>query len=192
MMLLGGLMTSCSDDSVAESWVYNFADVETTAGGSSTLYLDSGDTLRVSQSSTFEFETDTVVRYIVGYVVDERGEARVSSGARVLTGSPIAADGELRAEEVGVESVWIGGHYLNLRLSVWNTGGSHTFGFVKIEDGDEGLSLLLYHDADSLEGVYHYTTYLSCNLESAAERGDSVRIAINEEDEGWQTYGFCY
>ena len=186
------LWASCSDDDVYDSYRYDFADVETSAAGESRMFLDGGDTLRVSTQSQFTFPADTTVRYIVCYVETSVNEALVSSAAKVLTGSPITvSESELQTDALGVQSVWIGGHYINLRLSVPVTGESHTFGFARTSD-ESPLRLTLYHSAGSGSAVYHRTTYLSCDLSDCLTRGDSVYFTVNDETEGTLTYNLQY
>lgn len=193
------LFTTGCDDDVADSYRYDFADVETSLTGTSRLFLDDGDTLAVASSSSVSFPTDTVIRYIVGYVLTDAYEASVSSATKVLTATPITLDeSEILTDPVIVQSVWRGGSYINFRLSVLASGESHVFGFVNLDADDDGaqsanrLDLLLYHDAGSLSGVYHRTTYLSCNLAYSLNDGDSVTVTVNDEDEGLTTYRFVY
>lgn len=196
LMLL--VLASCSDDDGhAPNLQLTFADFLTdNEGTASVLQTDDGEQYPILNAPK-GLRPDTVLRYICVFEKQSQG-VRLSIHARALCAVPqILASDSVRTDSVNVQSIWRGGHYINLILKIKGRNGRHTLGFVahniRLENnGNRMLDIDLYHSsADDVEAFYR-TAYLSCNLRPYADSlrhgTDSIRFHINEYGTGIQTY----
>ena len=162
------------------------------------MRLDNGDTLNLLHPVK-GFMNDTVCRCLAvfrpvyGY---NSNTVNVTSLGQIITLPPLKYQ-VIYADSVDVVSTWIGGNYLNLRLSVRTKGSPHAFGFAYLgyttaNDEAKTLQLALYNNSGNDTEYFSRTVYLSCSLSSymnVMQKGrDSVAIKINEYGKGFVTH----
>lgn len=192
MLSVLALLPSCGDEETPLApYREDLLEVCTDADGfASQLLRDDGTCLAVA-NRVGGLPADTSYRVMALYT--EEGEsARLVSLAQVLAPLPQTyLHGASMADPVGVEAVWSGGGYINLRLALKTGGLPHTFGFDHrgIEAGAAGsrmLHLTLLHDQGIDPLYYTRTTYVACPLHPYAADltagRDSITLTIPTDD----------
>ncbi len=189
------ILGACSSDGgeVYPNLVTEFADMYTDRFGSvSDFRTDAGVRYAVSNTNIEPLRPDTTYRVVVGYV-PEVAAASSSAAAHIytLTGAYVLADSTavVSHDPTGVESVWLGGSYINMQLTPKTQGGVHYFGYAVdslCAAGTAGrlhshhhLSLHHHQAGDPLS--YSATRYASVALSSIPQYtvGDTLSLTVH-------------
>ena len=209
LLTLSAGFVSCSneeeDDYVYPPLLSEFADVSTDASGIfANLHTDKGETLQIVNASELVAEgvtPDTIYRVLSRYELVEGG-AKLYSLQAIAAPYPVLADSfpeGIKNDAVEMQSIWRGGNYLNMILSVKAQKGKHIFHFI--EDslttsplGRHSLYLRLYHDAGEDVQAYTQKAYLSVPLQPYSTRlsiGDTIIFSIPTY-QGWEQWRRVY
>lgn len=195
------LLSSCGDEETPLApYREDILEVYTDADGfASHLLRDDGTRLTVA-NRVGSLPADTSYRVVALYV-EEAESVRLSSLSQVLAPLPQTyLHGTSMADPVGVEAVWSGGGYINLRLALKTGGLPHAFGFddrgiTAGAGGSRTLHLTLLHDQGSDPPYYTRTAYVACPLYPYADNlkagSDSVMLTVPTAD-GARTWKFAY
>ena len=198
MLVVGGITSSCSKDDVDYGYLsgefrLDFATV-LFENDSLILALDSQDTLRSSDFSSLSFTKKSGQRVIVNHSPDEGDGIVIHSVTDILTSRIYSSANldTLSADPVKIQSIWMGGGYLNLILYFNYYSTTHKFGLYR--SADSANVLVLSHDkqGDS-EGypVRVYMSFLLNGLEKSAD--DSTRFSVDvPTSSGTSTYQFSF
>lgn len=160
------------------------------------IWLTIGNQIATTDSLTKDSAYRCSCRYILN--PDNPNEAMIYSLRQIPSFHPIAAHSvsEIKSDPLSLQSIWIGGKYLNLALLVKSQKENHSY--MIIEDslkafiqGGRTLYLRLYHDAGGDMEAYTQTVYLSVPLYHyfpILQKGDTIAIGINISEKGWQTW----
>lgn len=171
-------------------------------GECSHLLTDQGTwlTIRNRITMTDSLTKDSVYRCSCRYTLhpDNPNEAVIYSLRQIPSFHPIAAHSisEIKSDPLSLQSVWIGGKYLNLALLVKSQKENHSYKVVEdslkvFMQGGKTLHLRLYHDAGKDVEAYTQIVYLSVPLYHylpILQKGDTIAIGINISGKGWQTW----
>lgn len=175
------LTTACEEeDYYYPSVKLEFVTVEAGADGQMLrLIPDKGEALDVLEDLTHSTITpNTCKRVLSNYEVVSPDEATALAKIYSLQAvtvcepkkenDPAFQDG-LKTDPVEVTSIWVGGEYLNMILTIKVKGGAqHKLGMVeeRIDEGgaDKVITLSLFHQANGDEGYYHRRAFVSVPL----------------------------
>lgn len=187
-------LTACGDDDdYAPPYVADLAEIHTTAAGRiSQLVRDNGDTYGVSNAAEWgALVPDTIYRVYAVYLAPEASGRQVQVLSLSSVFSPFAVsmgEGTLKTDPVALTTIWRGGEYVNLSVSVPTDGGRHALGFADrgittLSSGGRLLHITLCHDAQATKPNYPAQAYLSLPLRPYAAtmtRGaDSIEVTVN-------------
>ena len=181
---------SCSEDESAPvpPLRMEFVEAHTDAAARvSAIKSDSGREYTVGQHIVASV-ADTTYRCVCSFTLDDsEAHATVYSLQHIYSMPPSPLDDfeELSADPVNVVSVWKGGSYINMVLSVLTTGyGTHSFAFcdngLVVEDGGVAtadVSLLHKRSAEDAES-FSQDVYLSMPIGGYAGLCDSMSVSI--------------
>jgi hypothetical protein len=105
----------------------------------------------------------------------------------------------MKTDPVGIQSIWLSGHYINMTLQVKLQSEKHLFHFIETSisqsKGTPLINLTLYHDKNDDVEAYTKIAYLSVPLDKYIQQypdGFTVSFSINTFTEGVKTFTFTY
>ncbi len=191
IVFISGILLSCSKDDndagyLSGEFRLDFATVNI-ENNAPILSLDNKDTLR-SAISTFNFTKKEGQRVVVNHSPDV-----VNSISDIFTSQIFTAKLDtLQAEPVKVQSVWIGGGYLNMILYINYYSKTHRLGLYRANGAPNILQLC--HDKQGDSEGYPVKVYLSFLMNGLQKSSDgivsfSVKIPISG---GFKQYDFSF
>lgn len=207
--LLLCVLAACSDD---DDYHYpsvrlEFLTAHTDGSGTiKTVLTDDGKVLNVVEdASGIDFEGNSTVRLVSNYAAatSASGEQGVKLYASLKALSPVPQpeakfENGIERDPVGVISIWMGLHYLNMILDVKAQNGTHSFHFVEKHVNSEGtkctVNLQLYHKDEDVQ-AYSKRAYLSVPLKQYATDGVetvAVIFSLNTYSGEEKSYQFEY
>lgn len=171
-------------------------------GVCSYLLTDQGERLTIGNriTTTDSLTKDSAYRCSCRYALnpDNPNEALIYSLQQIPSSHPIAAHSipEIKSDPLSLQSIWIGGSYLNLALQVKCQKENHSYKFIEdslkvFTQGGKTLHLRLYHDAGKDVEAYTQIVYLSVPLYHylpTLQKGDTIAFSVNTSEKGWQTW----
>ena len=198
--LIAVAFASCSeDDDYAAAYCMDFVEAACNADGFVTqIYLDDGQSYMAKGYYRVDSKNE-IIRALCVYVVEKEGIARLVQVSKILT-APVVnrTREEAKRDPLYVESVWVGGKYLNfrLRLPTGPAGKQHVLGvaLVGIDEKDgEGRTAELYllHEQGGDDAYYYRDAYLSCDISTFVSQQNIDSLCLSAvTDFGEKTYGF--
>lgn len=193
------MFSACSDDrNSIPAWEEAYVDILTNSEGiAATLCTDDGirysiDTPPASiypaKNCCYEvgipkgsLAADTLYRCISYFEKTGNNRVRLNTTNAIVAVVP-SVDSRLGTDPVSMQSVWRGGRYLNIYLTVKGTNGKHTFACVEdsiVQNGENSiLHLTLRHRSTETIDGFPRKAYISCILEKYASRLTSCRDSI--------------
>jgi hypothetical protein len=193
MLLMAALLiVSCTEE--AEPYpdlVTEFADIRTDADGMFIdMTTDDGTCYSITNTNIQPHRPDTIYRAVAGFV-SNGSSTEPYAQIYTLTGAQVLADSTaiLRHDPTGIESMWMGGRYINMQLTAKTQGGRHTWGYAIdfIEEaGEKGRAhthyhLSLHHNQGNDPTSYsqtHYCSILTTQLPQY-ENTDTITVSVH-------------
>lgn len=196
-VLVSGILYSCSGDDVDAGYLsgefsLDFATVRL-ENSAPILALDDEDTLRSTTIASFDFTQKSGQRVIVNHSPDTGDGIVIHSITDILTSQIYKASFDtLHTDAVKVQSIWVGGGYLNMILYMNYYSKTHKFGLFR--SPDDSNQLQLSHDKQGDSEGYPVKIYLSFLLSGFSQSSDgstsfSVNIPLSD---GLKEYTFSY
>lgn len=192
LLLFGTLLAACSDDSA--TWPPIRTDLglltASSQGRAATFLPDGQEELTVAAGPA-GMVPDSTYRIVATYRT-ENGAAVISGVRSVMVAVPRSYEVE-KTEPLEVNSVWLGGGFVNLRLVVkTRLQAPQYFGFIdrgliRWPSGRATALVQLYHDQGSDPASFSETAYLSLPLSVFGDvlaPGDTVRLLVNTSADG--------
>lgn len=197
LVIFSGTLISCTNDDVnygylSKEFSLDFATV-LLENNSPILALDSGDTLRSSDFTSLNFTKKSGKRVVVNHSPDEADGIVIHSVTDILTAQihTVKLD-TLSEDEVKVQSVWLGGGYLNLILYFNYFSKTHLFELCR--DADSTNRLVLSHNKQGDSKGYPVKVYMSFllnGLQKSANGSTYFSVDIPTSS-GVSTYDFSF
>ncbi len=192
---------SCSEESEPyPNLLTEMADVYTDQSGRIYRFvLDTGTRYTITNTNIQPHHPNAIYRAVVEYVPDESLSSAYIYG---LTGAQVLADSTavVRHDPTGIESMWVGGNYINMQLTAKSQGGIHYWGYaVDSHDmaGTEGRQyshhhLSIHHVQGNDPLSYSSTYYCSISVPTIPQyqSGDTVTVTVHTFD-GQKAWKFC-
>ncbi|MGX8689810.1 MAG: NigD1/NigD2 family lipoprotein [Bacteroidaceae bacterium] len=186
-------VSSCREDrdkieTMMSGYMTGYTDSE---GYFTVLNDDMGNQYMVSEQDK-KHQPDTLLRVVATIALDERNTARI-----IQCVFPIAnrarEDSSLhdtlkKADPVEIQSLYIGGGFLNVNLGirVQTEGTKHTIVYSYADDSDK-LRFTIYHNAYDDKPVYTKKAYLSIPLsEYGLNKNDTVFLNCKGYEEDYE------
>lgn len=191
------LFSSCGkgDGYVYPSLVTEFVDAQTNVSSTiEKIKTDKGSVYTLSNTIQGKNLTpDSTYRAYCKYEISEENitAAKVYTLKLILSPNPINIryfTAEIKTDPVAVKSIWRGGNYINIVLSVMVHGdAAHTYhfidkGFTLNSDGTKTENILLYHNRQNDVEGWTEDVYLSIPLnkyKGVLSEGDRIKFDVN-------------
>ena len=198
MILVAGLVSCSNDDDTSyPSLITEMAMAYANGQGLLSHFVtDSGRDCRVSNEIK-GLDANETVRALISYVPENDSQAKVYS-AQVIPVLPDATDKEPVAHDpLGVESVWLGGGFINLHLLPKSQGQKQQWAFLRDSTctnvlGGQNHHLSLYHLQGKDPMAYSRDVYLCVAIDSVASTwtaADSITFVVHSFN-GPKTWNF--
>ncbi len=203
------VLVSCSkdDDYVYPSVITEFVDAQTNESSSiDAIKTDKGYIYTLQNTIQGNSLTpDSTYRAYCKYEINEQDStvAKVYSMKLILSLNPIninSFQAEIKTDPATFKSIWRGGNYINIILSVMVHGdATHTYhfidkGYIKNPDGSKTENILLYHNRQNDVEGWTEDIYLSIPLKkyyNVLNAGDQIQFDLNTYD-GMKSYYLDY
>ena len=203
------LFSSCGkgDGYVYPSVVTEFVDAQTNVSSTiEKIKTDKGSVYTLSNTIQGKNLTpDSTYRAYCKYEINEQDStvAKVYSMKLILSLNPIninSFQAEIKTDPATIKSIWRGGNYINIVLSVMVHGdATHTYhfidkGYIKNPDGSKTENILLYHNRQNDVEGWTEDIYLSIPLKkyyNVLNAGDQIQFDLNTYD-GMKSYYLDY
>ncbi len=203
------VLVSCNkdDDYVYPSVITEFVDAQTNESSSiNAIKTDNGYIYTLQNTIQGNNLTpDSTYRAYCKYEINEQDStvAKVYTMKLILSPTPIninSFQAEIKTDPATIKSIWRGGNYINIVLSVMVHGDTtHTYhfidkGYIQNSDGSKTENILLYHNRQNDVEGWTEDVYLSIPLKkyyNVLSEGDQIQFDLNTYN-GMKSYYLNY
>lgn len=183
MAVILGACSSADEEDMYPSLISEFGIVYTDADTCIWQFdTDGGSTYRLASPIRLSgADPDARYRGIVRYVTEAAGGAQL----RGFQGTPLLHDSTAVAQTdpTGIESVWMGRDFINLRLTPRTQGGQQYWGYAidSVSTDSTHYHLRLHHSQQNDPTSYTATLYASIDARRlpSYHQGDTITLHIN-------------
>lgn len=199
------LLTACGEDEyVYPDLITEFSCLTTDAKGFGTqIITDEGKTWNLKEGNRpNKLTPDSTYRVVSRFAPIDDTYATAYSFWKAISPIPQPENmyETIHTDPVSIQSIWKSGNYLNLILQIKVKDKQHELSFidngiVANEDGNQTLTLTLFHDRkDDVEGFdeKHYLSVPLWYYQENLKQGDHIVIHLNTYKEGMISRTFIY
>ncbi len=175
-----------------------FLEFATVDRNSDDLFFVLDNQRRLTPISLPGFSAESGQRVVINFTPIKGDSVKVNSVAGIFTGEIKKSNNindSLVVDPVKIQSVWVGGNYLNLIFEFEYYESDHTIGLIRDETANEtDLNLYFFHSKNDDKPGYFRKTYASFLLTSlASDDGAPIKFTFHINTlTGVNTYSLEY